>query len=140
VLHLSDVLLDYERANGGVVVPSPIDIVFSEHNVVQPDVVFFRRERRHLVAQWEANRVAPDLVVEVLSRNTEARDRGRKMTMFARFGVPEYWMVDPAGNTLEVLVLSAGAFDLRGMFGDGDVVTSVTLPDLTFPAANVFAE
>lgn len=49
--HLGDVLMEYERATGGLVFDVPIDIVLSEHNALQPDVVFFRKERRHLVDQ-----------------------------------------------------------------------------------------
>ena len=50
------------------------------------------------------------MAVEVLSRSTEVRDRGRKMQMFARFGVPEYWIVDPVANTLEVHRLDEGRY------------------------------
>jgi Uma2 family endonuclease len=138
-MHIEEILVDYERATGGFVAHAPLDIVFSEHNVVQPDIVFFRSERRHLVDDWEVTRVPPDLAVEVLSRSTEARDRGRKMAMFARFGVPEYWIVDPAKNTLEMYILAAGDYRQAGACGEGDVVTSSTLPGLTFPAAGVFA-
>ena len=49
-----------------------------------------------------AIRHAPDLCVEILSPSTEATDRGRKMQMFARYGVPEYWIVDPVNETIEV--------------------------------------
>ena len=87
-MHIEAILFEYERAAGGIVVHAPFDIVFSEHNVLQPDVVFFRRERRHLVKDWEVTRAAPDLAVEVLSRSTEARDRGRKMQILSRYRVP----------------------------------------------------
>ena len=139
-MHIEAILLEYERSTGGIVVDAPFDIVFSEHNVVQPDIVFFRAARRHLVDDWEVTRAAPDLAVEVLSRSTEARDRGRKMALFARFGVPEYWIVDPARNTFEIYRLSGGEYQLTGSYGEGDVVTCSTLPALTFDAARVFAE
>jgi Uma2 family endonuclease len=72
------ILRDYESAAGGLTFHAPLDIVLSEHNVVQPDLLYFREERRGLVKDWEATRAAPDLAVEVLSRGTEARDRGRR--------------------------------------------------------------
>ena len=115
-MHIGEILAEYERAYGGVQFSVPIDIVFDEHNVVQPDVVYFREERREVVKDWEATRAAPDLAVEVLSRSTEARDRGRKMQLLATFGVPEYWIVDPAKNTLEIYVMRA----------DGTGLTQVT--------------
>ena len=63
----------------------PIDIVFSEYDVLQPDVVFFGPSRAHLVDLDRAIRHAPDLCVEILSPSTEATDRGRKLQMFARY-------------------------------------------------------
>ena len=138
--HVGQILSEYEEAEGGHVVLAPFDIVFDEHNAVQPDVVYFRRERKHLVPEWEATRVAPDLVVEVLSRSTEARDRGRKMQMFARFGVPEYWIVDPARKTFEVYVLRGSEYELTTVVGDEGEIISPTLAHLLFSTRRVFAE
>jgi len=119
---------------------SPIDIVLTEYDVVQPDVVFFRAERRHLINMSKATRAPPDLAVEVLSRSTERRDRGRKMELLARSGVPEYWIVDPVANVLEVHERHEGHYMLSGVFSEHDYVQSPTLPGLTFDAARVFAE
>jgi len=140
LMHLGDVLAEYERATGGLVFEAPMDIVFSEHNVVQPDVVFFRQERRHVIDMMQATRAAPDLAVEVLSRSTEARDRGRKMHLLATFAVPEYWIVDPVKNTLEVYLLRGSAYELVAAYDDTQDVGSPTLPGLAFRAARVFAE
>jgi Uma2 family endonuclease len=137
-LHIAQILNEYERATGGLVLVSPIDVVLSEHNVVQPDVIFFRRERRHLIDMMQAARVPPDLAVEVLSRTTETRDRGRKMDLLARFGVVEYWIVDPVENTLEVYVLEDGGYRLAAVYGEADRVHSPTLANLDFDAARVF--
>ncbi|MBI3491252.1 MAG: Uma2 family endonuclease [Acidobacteria bacterium] len=139
-LHIGGILVAYERAHGGLVFDNPIDIVFSEHNVVQPDVVYFREERRHVIDMMSATRAAPDLAVEVLSRSTEMRDRGRKMQLLARFGVPEYWIVDPVNNFLEIYVLSGSAYELAGSYGADENVSSPTLPGLTFASSRVFAE
>ncbi len=54
----------------------------------------------------------PDLCVEILSPSTEATDRGRKLQMFARYGVSEYWIVDPVNETIEVHRLEAGGYVL----------------------------
>ena len=139
-MHIGEILREYERRVGGLFFSIPIDIVFSEHNVVQPDVVFFRKERRHVIDMMAATRAAPDLAVEVLSRSTEARDRGRKMQLLARFGVPEYWIVDPVKNTVEFYVLRSSAYERVAALDEHQDVISPTLPDLTFPAAGVVAE
>ena len=104
--NIEAILREHEHATGGLMIHAPLDIVLSEHNVVQPDVVYFRQERRHIIDMMAATRAAPDLAVEVLSRSTEARDRGRKMQLLARFGVPEYWIVDPVKNTFEIRVFA----------------------------------
>ena len=140
LMHLEDVLTDYEQATGGLVVRAPFDIVFSDHNVLQPDVVFFRKERRHLLHDWDAARAAPDLAVEVLSRSTEVRDRGRKMDILARFAVPEHWIVDPVKNTFEIYALRGSTYELAGAYDEHDELASPTLPNLSFAAARVFAE
>src|SRR5262249_47161207 len=111
-MHVAEVLADYERTHGGATFSSPIDIVLTEHDVVQPDVVYFKQERRHLIRDWEATRAAPDLAVEVLSHGTEARDRGPKMQLLAKFGVPEYWLVDPVRQTVEIYVLTSASYSL----------------------------
>ena len=59
----------------------------------------------HLVKPRQATRDRPDIVVEVLSPGTKANDRGRKLRMFAQYGVPEYWIIDPDACTLEILSL-----------------------------------
>lgn len=78
-LNVVRLLDDYATSQGGIAIAAPLDIVFSEFNVVQPDVVFFSAGRRHLVKLREAIRDRPDLVVEILSPSTEASDRGRKL-------------------------------------------------------------
>jgi Uma2 family endonuclease len=63
-------LRDDAKTTGGLPLFAPLDLVFSEHNVVQPDVVFFSCERRHLVKDSEVTRAAPNLAVEVLSESS----------------------------------------------------------------------
>lgn len=59
---------------------------------------------------------APDLVVEVLSPRTAKRDRGYKKTVYERSGVTEYWIVDPAGKSVEVYLLRDGRYELDGLY------------------------
>ena len=139
--HVCDILREYEEATGGLVGISPLDVVLSDHDVVQPDIVFIRHERRHLIDMMDAIRVPPDLVVEVLSRKTEMRDRNRKADLFARFGIPEYWIVNPVKNTIEVRRNIDGTFVIDGVYDQTAVeVRSPTLPGLVFPAARLFGE
>jgi Uma2 family endonuclease len=139
-IQIADQLLDYARQTGGLALTSPIDIVFSEHDVLQPDVVFFRAGRRHLIDMMQAARISPDLAIEVLSRSTELRDRGRKMQTFARYGVPEYWIVDPVANTIEIYVLQGERYAALVLSGEHERVESPTLPGLSVDGRRVFGD
>lgn len=131
-----DLLRDYARQHGGFVVDSPIDVVFSETDVLQPDVLLFTAARAHLVDLDAPIRHAPDLCVEVLSPSTAAADRGRKLQMYARYGVPEYWIVDPAGR-LEMNQLTPDGFTVTISADATDHVTSPTLEGLTFSVRSI---
>jgi Uma2 family endonuclease len=138
LLELQDRLRSYVKAHGGIVLVSPIDIVFDDENVLQPDVVVFTAARRHHVRLDEAIRVAPDLVVEVLSSGTAANDRGRKLRMFERFGVAECWIVDPSTQRVEVRALRQDGYELVLSSGRGDAVTSEVLAGFTCNVDTMF--
>ena len=138
---LIELLKAYEHTNGGGVVAAPFDIVLSQYDVLQPDVVYFTAEKRARIQPTEGSYVVPDLAVEVLSRSTARRDRGRKMELLARFGLPEYWLIEPFERTLEVYVrgedsqlVESGAYDRQQEFA------SPTLPSLRFPVARLFED
>jgi Uma2 family endonuclease len=135
---IAEALHRYVSTHGGFSVDSPIDIVFSDYDVLQPDVVLFTAARANLVDLDRAIRDAPDLCVEILSPSTEATDRGRKMQMFARYAVPEYWIVDPSARTIEVYALAESGYALIQRAASGDAVASRVLPDLVLRAGDVF--
>lgn len=130
----------FARATGGLAITSPIDIIFTEFDVVQPDIVFFTRATRVRISLTAPIRVAPDIAVEVLSPSTEQMDRGRKMRAFARFGVAEYWIVDPRAETIEIYVLVGGDYELRATFRRNDDIRAATIEGLTFPAESIFGD
>ena len=136
--NIVQLLVAYAKQTGGFAVESPIDIVFSDYDVLQPDVVFFSSTRRHLIDLDRVIRDAPDLCVEVLSPSTAATDRGKKMQMFARYGVGEYWIVDPGRGTIEIYELTATGYELCATASGDTRVTSRTLPGCSFRAASVF--
>jgi Uma2 family endonuclease len=117
----------YAQRNGGLVLVAPIDIVFDELNVLQPDIALFSAARRHHVQLDSAIRVPPDLVVEVLSPSTARHDLGRKKETFARFGVPEYWVVDPHLERIERHTLVDGRYALTYAAGRDESFESAAL-------------
>jgi Uma2 family endonuclease len=138
VIAIVDLLTDYERAMGGLVFCSPIDIVLSDYDVLQPDVVWFGSSRMHLVEPHSAIESVPDLAIEVLSRTTEARDRGRKLDLLGRFDLPEYWIIDPVECRLEVYTNRNGRMLLACDHQGNDEVISPTVPHLRFTVDRLF--
>jgi Uma2 family endonuclease len=128
----------YSEAHGGIGFFAPLDIVFSEYDVVQPDVLFFTEARRNLINFRVAIRHRPDLVVEVLSPSTSTHDRTNKLQMFARFEVPEYWIVDPGLTRVDVLQFKRASYvEVQSASGD-DVVRSPLLEPFSFPVTEAF--
>lgn len=138
---VAEMLRQYAREHGGFCVASPIDIVFSDYDVLQPDVIYFSSDRAHLVDLNRVIRHAPDLCVEVLSPSTASTDRGKKMQMFARYAVPEYWILDPVAESIEIYELRDAAYELKVSATDaGEVISSAAVPGLTFTAGSLFPE
>lgn len=123
----------------GVVRFAPLDVELSDHDVAQPDLIFLSHDRLHLVQEGRV-RGAPDLVVEILSPSTHQRDRTTKRTLYARHGVPEYWLVDPDAETIEVLSLGDEGFTQTRLYERSDMLGSPLLPELAIAIDEVFAE
>ena len=121
----------------GVVYFAPRDVVFSDTNIVQPDLLFISNERMHIDTEAEVWG-GPDLVVEILSPSTEARDRTVKRALYARHGVNEYWLVDPDARTMAVLLLGEQGFEPVATYGEGDTLISPTLPGFSILVDEVF--
>jgi Uma2 family endonuclease len=81
------------------------------NDVLVPDLAGWRRERLPAVPDEPYLTLAPDWICEVLSPSTETIDRGRKLGIYAREGVPHVWLVDPLRLTLEVLALETGSLE-----------------------------
>ena len=137
--NLSHILWDFVRTNNlGVVLSAPMDVVLSEENVVQPDILFISNQRRHIIAENNISG-APDLVIEILSPGTADRDRGLKQGIYARYGVQEYWIVDPIENSVEVMELGDRGYITAGRYLSGDLTSSL-LPGLQLGLDEIFAQ
>jgi Uma2 family endonuclease len=124
----------------GRVYQAPLDVVLGEmgdERVVQPDILFISQARSDII-QGEEIRGAPDLVVEVLSPTTEEKDRTYKRTLYARYGVKEYWLVDPGAQTVEVLTLGERGYHRAGFYQRAERVKSPLLAGLEIPLSEVF--
>ena len=104
-------------------------------NVVQPDVSVFCSEEKLDDAGAVA---APDIAVEVLSPYTSVKDQREKLALYERFGVKEYWIIDPANQTLSVYSLSDGSYSKPTVYGPEDTFTSSVVEGFQLKLADVF--
>lgn len=123
----------------GAFFQAPVDVLLSPHDIVQPDLLFVSAERAHILKKRYV-RGAPDLVVEILSESTRRRDQGLKLRRYERFGVREYWLVDPDRGTVTVYRLRVGGFVRAADLSTtaGDVLTTPILPGLEIRLAALF--
>jgi len=120
----------------GELLVAPLDVILSEHDVLEPDLLFVLNEHKDFLQDWV--RGAPDLVVEILSPKTEARDRGIKLKAYARYGVGEYWNVDPQAQVIEVYRLTAEGFHLAATCAQGKTVETPLLPGFSLAVGSIF--
>ena len=118
---------------------APCDVVLSDTDVVQPDLLFVSRERRHLLSGGDNVRGAPDLVVEILSPATADRDRGYKHALYARHGVEEYWLVDPEAETVWIHRLQDGSLEVAHTFGREQTLCSPLLAGFELALDDLFS-
>jgi Uma2 family endonuclease len=126
----------------GRVFMAPLDVVFTQFDVVEPDLLFVSKDRAADILTVKHVTGAPDIVVEIGSPSTRKRDETIKRRLYERSGVSEYWVVDPDLEVVRVYRNRGGTFEppieLRA---DGeDVLTSRHLEGFEMPVTRVFAD
>jgi Uma2 family endonuclease len=120
---------------------SPLDIVFSRFDVVEPDLLYVSNDRASEVITAQHLVGAPDLVVEIGSPSTRKRDETIKRRLYERSGVKEYWIVDPELEVVRVYRRTASGFDRPAELAReaGDVLRTELLPGLEISLDRIFA-
>ena len=128
-----------DRGPIGVVLPAPIDLVLSRHDVVQPDLLVVVGARPAAVTERDVQG-PPDLAIEVLSPSTRRLDRGRKRALYDRAGVGEYWLVDPEGEKVTVHRRAEGGLRVVAELArkGGTPLTTPLLPELAIDLDELF--
>ena len=116
----------------GEVFSAPFDVVFSEFDVVEPDILYISNARAGILTHRNVQG-APDLVVEVLSEGTEKRDRTIKLELYGKFGVDEYWTVDPNGPSADIYRRGEKGLTLVATLSAEDALTSPMFPGFRLP-------
>jgi Uma2 family endonuclease len=126
-----------EGREAGEVCVAPLDVILTEEDVVQPDIVYVSNARKGIIAP-EGLRGAPDLCVEVLSPASRDLDRQAKRVLYARHGVTELWLVDPDARTIELFRLQEQPHAPMRIFREDETLTTALLPGLEVKLADVF--
>ena len=137
VFNIHVALRDFIEESGlGLVFEAPLDVHLPHGDIVQPDVIVVLKRHLKIVKDWI--RGVPDIVIEVVSPDTVDRDRFTKRHTYARNAVREYWLVDDASRSVEILRLSRGRYVTHAYCEEGDTIVSPALPPLRLSTRLVF--
>ena len=139
IMNLIAVLLPVVTERSGRLLTAPVDVFTGAANPVQPDLLVLLPDRLDLISA-RGIEGAPNLVIEVLSPSNSARDRLTKRDVYARGGVPEYWLASPEAASVEVLVRDGDLYRTHVRAGGDELVTSLVLPELSFSASSIFPD
>ncbi len=126
-----------EEKGLGEVFRAPTDVVLSDTDVVQPDLLFVSGDRADIVTDDNVQG-APDLVVEVLSPTTAKRDWRDKLDLYSKHGVREFWLVDPETEIVWVLLPNEDSLEVAAIYGKEDTLTSPMLEAFSLDLDQVF--
>jgi len=137
-------LCEYVEANQtGVVLVGPVDVVLAPEWVLTPDILYVSNVRKSILTERNISG-PPDLTVEVLDDWTLERDEIIKREAYEKFGVNEYWIIDPELESIKVYRRNAtNRYDRVVELStetEGARFISPLFPDLEIPLAEIFAE
>jgi Uma2 family endonuclease len=139
LINLVTIFRSYLREHPiGKIYVAPLDTYLSDINVFQPDLLFVRKENLPIVEEHGIEG-APDLAIEILSKTTAKYDLGIKRSIYARTGVEELWIIDPAKRTLALYRLAENPETPVATYRAKQKFTSEMFPGLTIELTAVFA-
>ena len=133
-IHLSSSLSEDVEQNGGELFVG-LDVVMGKYDVRRPDLIYFCRERVHLINGSDPISDPPDLCVEIISAASSRVDRIDKFHQYAKAGVPYYWMLDLKARSFEGFEIKRGTYKLIGKGIGSDVVRFPPFGNLELPLA-----
>ena len=126
-----------EEEQSGELFFAPTDVVLNNSNVVQPDILFILNENSKIIAEKHIKGV-PDLIIEITSPATGYYDFSGKKDLYEKFGVQEYWIVDPMKHRVEIYYHSGQKFELSQRLEKEGQITSHVLKGLQINLKNIF--
>ncbi|HUO09832.1 MAG TPA: Uma2 family endonuclease [Phycisphaerae bacterium] len=115
-----------------------VDTIFDDLNVRRPDILFIAKSRLHLI-KGHGIPIVPDLCVEILSPSSATIDQTDKFDLYAKSGVPHYWIVDPKGHTFDAYKLSSKKYVKAASGRERDIVKAPPFPTCKISLAQLWS-
>jgi Uma2 family endonuclease len=119
-------MLFIKKNKAGKIFHAPMDVILDKHNVVQPDILFIANENIKIITRKCIEGV-PNLVIEIISPSSYYRSQVEKKDLYERFGVKEYWIIDPANKVIEIFTLQESKYVLHAFIAEEGKVSSALL-------------
>ncbi len=120
----------------GKVVVAPMDVILTEHDTVQPDILFISKDRLNIIDGQVKG--APDLVVKILSEGNTAKEMSYKKHIFESTGVKEYWLINPVKKTVKQYKNEEGEFFPIHILDTEGVLESIVIEGFSFKIGDIF--
>ncbi len=125
------------KHNLGEIYYAPCDVYLDDENVVQPDILFISTDRLNIVGEKNIQG-APDLTIEIISDYSVHRDMVQKKKLYAQYGVPEYWIVIPKEEEIQMYLVKKGTYRLYRTYSNADVLETPSLKGLRIDLKKIF--
>ncbi|HEX9973495.1 MAG TPA: Uma2 family endonuclease [bacterium] len=126
-----------EEEQTGELFFAPTDVVLSNSNVIQPDILFILNENLNIITEKNIKGV-PDLIIEIISPATGYYDLSGKKDLYEKFGVREYWIIDPMKQRVDIYYHSGKKFELSQRLEKEGQITSHVLKGLQINLKKIF--
>jgi Uma2 family endonuclease len=137
VVQIIFILEQHNRANKLGELYQDVDTILDRFNVRRPDVLFYFKNRIHLVGK-KAMEGPPDLAIEVVSPSSIEIDREDKFAQYSQAGVSHYWIVDPQNQSIEAWELENGKYISRGRAQGASIIKLPPFPNLEIPLSELW--
>jgi len=116
---------------------APFDVILSDKDKPQPDILFISANRLDIITE-DNIKGAPDLIIEILSPSTASRDKVEKSRIYYKYGVKEYWIVDPEAKVVQVFTPGEKNWILHEAYNNDEILVSPLLPGLQINLVDAF--
>jgi Uma2 family endonuclease len=137
--HLFSIMSAHVRVKKLGVVHAQKAMTSFPRNDYEPDISFFGLTKAQLTTPDTLRFPIPDLIVEVLSPSTQARDRGIKFQDYALHGVAEYWIIDSVAESVEIYRLAGEIYPPAERKTEG-MLCSDAIAGFEIPVQAIFDE